>query len=70
MPLPQQPVRRGRRLTIAVALSIAVHLLLLLGIAKDAMFHAPKHPVNQVVSLVASNRSAESPAIEIGRAHV
>ena len=57
MPLPQQPVRRGRRLTIAVALSIAVHLLLLLGIAKDAMFHAPKHPVNQVVSLVASNRS-------------
>ena len=29
----------------------------LLGIAKDAMFHAPKHSVNQVVSLVASNRS-------------
>jgi len=57
MPLPQQPVRRGRRLTIAVALSIAAHFLLLLGIAKDAIFHVPKHSVNQVVSLVASNRS-------------
>src|SRR5439155_4215228 len=29
MPLPQQPVRRGRRLTLAVASSVIGHLLLL-----------------------------------------
>jgi TonB family protein len=57
MPLPQQPVRRGRRLTLAVALSVAAHFLLLLGIAKDAIFHAPARPPQQVVSLVTSNRS-------------
>jgi TonB family protein len=57
MPLPQQPVRRGRRLTIAVTASVAVHFLLLLGIASDAMFHPPKKMEQQVVSLVTSNRS-------------
>ena len=57
MPLPQQPVRRGRRLALAVAVSVAVHVLLLLGVAKDAMFHAPGHTPPQVVSLVTSNRS-------------
>ena len=57
MPLPQQPVRRGQRLTLAVAISVVGHLLLLLGVAKDAMFHAPKHPPKQVVSLVTSSRS-------------
>ena len=57
MPLPQQPVRRGRRLTIAVAVSVAVHFLLLLGIASDAIFHPPKKMQQQVVSLVTSNRS-------------
>ena len=36
MPLPQQPVRRGRRLTIAVAVSVAAHFGLLLGVARDA----------------------------------
>src|SRR5947209_1355761 len=57
MHLTQQQVLHGRRLTIAKAQSIVLHMLLLLGIAKDAMFHVPKHPVNQVVSLIASNRS-------------
>ena len=57
MPLPQQPVRRGRRLTIAVATSLALHVLLLLGIASDAIFHPPKRMQQQVVSLVTSNRS-------------
>src|SRR3954454_19500475 len=57
MPLPQQPVRRRSRLTTAVAVSVVAHVLLLLGVAKDAMFHPPKRPVQQVVSLVTSNRS-------------
>ncbi len=56
MPLPQQPSRRGRRLTLAVAISIAAHFLLLLGIARDAIFHPP-HTPPQVVSLVTANRS-------------
>jgi TonB family protein len=56
MPLPQQPVRRGRRLTVAVAVSVAAHFVLLLGVAKDALFHPPKGPP-QVVSLTTSNRS-------------
>jgi len=55
MPLPQQPVRRGRRLTIAVAVSVFGHFLLLLGVARDAIFHAAKRP--QVVSLTTANRS-------------
>ncbi|HZX95961.1 MAG TPA: energy transducer TonB [Myxococcales bacterium] len=57
MPLPQQPVRPGRRLSYAVVASVVAHVLLLLGIAKDAMFHMPKKPLQQVVSLVTSNRS-------------
>ena len=57
MSLPQQPVRRGRRLAYAVGLSVVAHVILMLGIAKDAMFHMPKHPVKQVVSLVTSSRS-------------
>ena len=57
MPLPQQPARRGRRLTIAVVVSVAAHFLLLLGVARDAIFHAPKHVVPQIVSLVTSDRS-------------
>ena len=56
MPLPQQPVRRGRRLTIAVAVSVAAHFGLLLGVAKDALFQPPKRPP-QVVSLTTANRS-------------
>jgi TonB family protein len=57
MPLPQQPVRRGRRLTSAITISIVAHFLLLLGIARDAIFHVPSKPPQQVVSLVTSNRS-------------
>jgi len=57
MPLPQQPVRRGRRLTIAIATSLVAHAALLLGIAKDAMFHIPKRPGRQVVSLSSVPRS-------------
>jgi TonB family protein len=57
MPLPQQPVRRGRRLTLAVGVSLAAHALLLLAIAKDAIFHPSGRPQQQVVSLVTSNRS-------------
>lgn len=57
MPLPQQPVRRGRRLILAVGVSLGAHVLLLLGIAKDAIFHPPHRLQQQVVSLVTSNRS-------------
>jgi len=57
MPLPQQPVRRGRRLTTAVVVSLLGHALLLLLIAKDAIFHPPHHVVQQPVALVTSNRS-------------
>ena len=57
MPLPQQPARRGRRLTVAVMVSVAAHFLLLLGVARDAIFHPPKHVLPQVVSLVTSDRS-------------
>jgi TonB family protein len=57
MPLPQKPVRRGRRLTIAVATSVVVHVGLLLFVAKDANFHMPKNPVRQVVSLLSTSRS-------------
>jgi len=57
MPLPQQPVRRGRRLTLAVGVSVVAHALLLLGIAKDALFRPPHDKQQQVVSLVTSNRT-------------
>jgi TonB family protein len=58
MPLPQTPVRRGSRLTVAVAVSVLVHAALLPFIAHDAIFHLPKHPVLQSVSLMATPHSA------------
>ncbi len=57
MPLPQQPVRRRSRLAVAVAVSVVAHVFLLLGVAKDAMFHPLKRRMNQAVSIVTSNRS-------------
>lgn len=54
MPLPQKPVRRGSRLSLAVAISLVAHALLLPFVAKDANFHMP---VRQVVSLITSSRS-------------
>jgi TonB family protein len=57
MPLPQKPIRRGRRLTIALAVSVAAHLLLLPWIAKDAIFHLPTRVKRQVVSLVGQPRT-------------
>ena len=56
MPLPQQPARRGRRLTLAVAISVAAHVLLLPFIAKDAILHAPRRPL-QITSLLSTPRS-------------
>jgi TonB family protein len=57
MPLPQKPVRRGSRLSLAIAISLIAHAALLLMVAKDANFHMPKHPTQQMVSLVATPRS-------------
>jgi TonB family protein len=58
MPLPQKPVRRGRRLAIAVAISVLAHAAIVPFIAHDAIFHMPKHPATQVVSLMATPYSA------------
>ena len=44
-------------MTLAVAISLIAHALLLPFVAKDANFQLPKHPVRQVVSLVTSSRS-------------
>ena len=57
MPLPQKPVRRGSRLSLAVAISLIAHALVLPFVARDANFHMPKHPVRQVVSLLSTARS-------------
>ena len=54
-PLPHRPVRRRSRLTIALAISLGLHLLLLPWIAKDAVFHMPVRPT--AVGLVATPRS-------------
>ena len=56
-PLPQRPVRRRSRLTIALAVSLALHLLLLPWIAKDAVFHIPAQVKRTAVGLVATPRS-------------
>ncbi|HEX9579143.1 MAG TPA: energy transducer TonB [Myxococcales bacterium] len=58
MPLPQTPVRRGRRLAIAVAVSVLGHAAMLPFVAHDANFHMPKHPARQTVSLMATPHSA------------
>src|SRR5207248_3017400 len=47
----------GRRRAIPVAVPVAAHRLLRLAVARDAIFHAPKHVVPQIVSLVTSDRS-------------
>src|SRR4051812_42227562 len=39
MPLPQKPVRQSSRLTMAVAISLIAHAVLLPFLARDAMFH-------------------------------
>ncbi|MGZ6143166.1 MAG: energy transducer TonB family protein [Myxococcales bacterium] len=57
MPLPQKPVRRGSRLSTAIAISLIAHALLLPFVARDANFHLPKHPVRQVVSLMSTSPS-------------
>ena len=62
MPLPQKPTRRGRRLTTALVVSVAVHLLLLPWIAKDAIFRLPTRMKRQVVSLVGQPRNANQQA--------
>src|SRR5712692_8780570 len=56
-PLPHRPVRRRSRLTIALAVSLGVHLLLLPWIAKDAVFHVPAQVRRTAVGLVATPRS-------------
>ena len=57
MPLPQKPVRRKSRLSLAVAISLIAHAAVLPFIAKDANFHMPKAPPRQVVSLMSTSRS-------------
>jgi len=56
-PLPHRPVRRRSRLTIALAISLGLHLLLLPWIAKDAVFHVPPQARRTAVGLVATPRS-------------
>jgi TonB family protein len=55
-PLPHKPVRRRSRLTLALAISLAVHLLLLPWIAKDAVFHIPPQVRHTAVGLIATPR--------------
>lgn len=42
---------------LAVAISVLGHLLLLPVLAKDSLFHMPRRPVKQVVTLMATPRS-------------
>lgn len=56
-PLPQRPVRRRSRLILALAISVAIHLLLLPWIAKDAIFHVPPQTRRTSVGLVATPNS-------------
>ena len=56
-PLPHRPVRRRSRLTIALAISLGLHLLLLPWIAKDAVFHIPPQVRRTAVGLVATPQS-------------
>src|SRR4030081_1017877 len=56
-PLPHRPVPRRSRLTIALAISLGLHLLLLPWIAKDAIFHVPAQARRTAVGLVATPRS-------------
>ena len=57
MPLPQKPVRRKSRLTLAIAISLLAHAAVLPLVVRDANFHLPKTPVRQVVSLLSTSRS-------------
>jgi len=52
MSLPQKPVKRRSRLLAALLASLALHLLLLPWIAKDAVFHVPARPRRTLVGLV------------------
>jgi TonB family protein len=52
-PLPQRPVRRRSRITLALAISVAIHLLLLPFVAKDAVFHVPPQHGRTAVGVVA-----------------
>jgi TonB family protein len=56
-PLPHRPVRRRSRLTIALAVSLGLHLLLLPWIAKDAIFHVPPQVRRTPVGLIATPQS-------------
>ena len=56
-PLPHRPVRRRSRLTIALAVSLGLHLLLLPWLAKDAVFHVPPQVRRTAVGLVATPRN-------------
>ena len=56
-PLPQRPVRRRSRLTVALAVSLGLHLLLLPWIAKDAVFHIPAQVRRTAVGLIATPRN-------------
>jgi TonB family protein len=53
-PLPHKPVRRRSRLTIALAVSLGLHLLLLPFVAKDAVFHLPPQIHPTPVGLIAT----------------
>ncbi|MFL5311700.1 MAG: energy transducer TonB [Myxococcales bacterium] len=55
-PLPHRPVRRRSRLTIALAVSLGLHLLLLPWIARDAVFHVPAQMRRTAVGLIATPR--------------
>jgi len=54
MALPHKPAKRRSRLLAALVASLAVHLLLLPWIAKDAIFQAPVRAKRTLVGLVAT----------------
>jgi len=57
MPLPHKPERRKSRLTTALGISLAIHLVLLPIIAKDSLFNLTPRAKPMVVSTVTVPRS-------------
>ena len=68
MALPYQPLDRRSRITLAVAISIAAHLVVLPWAAKDWVFKLPPKQHRMAVSLAGPSRAGEtSPAAQASR---
>jgi TonB family protein len=57
MSLPHKPVKKHSRLVAALVVSLAVHLVLLPFIAKDAVFHVPRRVRPTLIGLVPTPNS-------------